>query len=251
MVTERIRFEVILEEKSSDIDVRTKALVIFGKLTNIDPSRKVMPYHDSDISDFPILAKTHDIPVSINEMSQIHFCPIYNPKNNKLQFHSRFRTVTSLLEMKRDQSFMSWLKDNKIYTSVMTLSSTENTRVGFFLGKGPHITNTEAFYVWIKNRLSVHTDSCPPFQLNVEVIGRHKDPSTKTRALVVICSRKDVGQLRELLDKEFHARSNYPFSPFQVMHTLDARTQAALYRAHKARLLVLKCWKSLSRVLTT
>ncbi len=132
MVTERIPFKVILDKTISEIDVRTKALVIFGKLTNIDPSRIVMPYHDSNLSDFLILATNHYIPASINKMSKYIFALMYNPKNNKLQFHSCFWTVTSNLQMKRDQTFMSWLKDNKIYTLVMTLSSTENTCIGFF-----------------------------------------------------------------------------------------------------------------------
>jgi hypothetical protein len=53
MVTERIRFEILLESADSDIDFRTKALVILGKLCNIDPSRKLMPYQDTELSDYP------------------------------------------------------------------------------------------------------------------------------------------------------------------------------------------------------
>ncbi len=237
MVTERIRFEILLDNSGEEVDVRTKALVIFGKLVNIDPSRKILAYNDEDSDTHPMLTQSHDIPTSLEAMSKYISAPMYNPKANKLQFHTRFRTVTSLLERKRDSSFMSWLKENKIYTSVMTLNSAENTRVGFFIGKCPHITNTRAFSEWIHSRLSHHTNDCPEFQLNIEIIGRHKDPSSQTCAVVIICSRQNVRQLRDLLETVFHAKSNFPFSPFQVMYTLDARTQGALYKAHKSRLL--------------
>ena len=130
---------------------------------------------------------------------------------------------------------MLWLKSNQIYTTVMTLHSTENSRVGFFLGKGPHITNLKNFSQWICERLQAHSDQVPTFQLNIEGIGRHKDPSTKSRALVVVCSQMDVRPLRDLLDSEFHSKSNFPFTPFPVMYSLDTRTQTALYKAHKAR----------------
>ncbi len=66
-----------------------------------------------------------------------------NLKAKKIQFHIRFQSVTSLLGMKRDQEFMSWLKANKIDKSVMNLRTTENARAGFFLGKAPHLTKLE------------------------------------------------------------------------------------------------------------
>ena len=47
MINERVRFEIILDS-TTDINVRTKALVIFGKLINLDPSRKVLSYQDED-----------------------------------------------------------------------------------------------------------------------------------------------------------------------------------------------------------
>ncbi len=134
----------------------------------------------------------------------------------KLQFHTRFCSVTSLLEMKCNQEFMTWLKTNKIYTSTMTLNTTENTRAGFFLGKGPHFTNLKVFAEWVKEQIFEQTNSCTKFQLNVKVIGQFKDPSTKNRAIVVICS-KNVDHLRELLDIVFHPKSNFPFTPFRVM----------------------------------
>ena len=39
MITERIKFEILLDS-TEDIDVRTKALVIIGKLVNLDPSQE-------------------------------------------------------------------------------------------------------------------------------------------------------------------------------------------------------------------
>jgi hypothetical protein len=130
---------------------------------------------------------------------------------------------------------MEWLKSNQIYISAMTISTTENTRVGFFLGKGPHITHISAFVEWIQHCLRKHCSECPSFQLNVEGIGWYKDTSTKSRALVLICSNSDIQSIRSLLDKEFHSKSNFPFTPFPIMHSLDVPTQTALYRAHKAR----------------
>ncbi len=130
---------------------------------------------------------------------------------------------------------MNWLKDNKIYTTVMTINTTHNTRVGFFLGKGPHITNIPSCTEWVQDRLSKHSHECPPpFQLNVEGIGRYKDTSTKSRALIVICSPNDVKQLCHLLDIEFHSKSDFPFTPFQIMYSRDVSTQTALYKAHTA-----------------
>jgi hypothetical protein len=79
------------------------------------------------------------------------------------------------------------------------------------------------------------SNNCPEFQLNVEGIGRHKDPSTKSWAIVVICSNKDVNLLRDLLDTTFNSRSNLPFIPFPVMYSLDTRTQNSLFKAHKTR----------------
>ncbi len=132
-----------------------------------------------------------------------------------------------MVEMKRDPSFMSWLKDNQIYTTVMTIHSTNNTRVGFFLGKCPHITNIPAFTAWIQTRLLKHQSERPAFQLNAEGIGRYKDTNTKSRALVVICAPNDARTHRTLLDLEFHSKSNFPFTPFHIMYSLDASTQTA------------------------
>jgi hypothetical protein len=235
MITERIRFELVLDS-IENVDVRTKALIIFGKLINVDPSRKILSFLEDDERSSPLLEKAHDLPQPIDKMSKYLASPMLNPKTKRLQFHTRFRSVTSLLEMKRDNEFMKWLKTNQIYTTVMTLNSTENTRAGFFLGKGPHITNLSSFTQWIKDRLASTTAHCPDFQLNIEGIGRHKDPSTKSRAIVAICSNKDVRLLREILDSVFNSLSNFPFIPFPVMYSLDIKTQSALYKAHKSKI---------------
>ena len=235
MITERIKFEIFLED-IDEVDIRTKALVIFGKIINIDPSRKILAYHEDDELQYPLLEKHQDLPSRIDDMSKYISAPMLNSKSKKLQFYTRFRSVTSLLEMKRDQEFMVWLKNHKIFTSVMNLNTTENTRAGFFLGKAPHLTNLTVFTKWVIKRVTDNTGSCPEFQVNVEVIGRYKDPSTRCRAIVVTCSRKDADNLKTTLDSVFHSRSNFPFTPFRVMNTLDARTQNALYHTHKARI---------------
>jgi hypothetical protein len=235
MITERIRFEILLDT-SEEVDIRTKALVIFGKIINVDPSRKVIAYHDEDEDLFPLLENSHDLPIPLDHMCKYISAPMLNLKAKKVQFHTRFRSVTSLLEMKRDQDFMSWLKTNKIYTSVMNLKTTENARAGFFLGKAPHLTNLAVFAEWVKKRVVEKNKSCPEFQINAEVIGRIKDQSTKCRAIVVTCSRDDVDNLKALLDSVFHSRSNFPFTPFRIMYTLNAKTQNALYKTHKSRI---------------
>ena len=118
----------------------------------------------------------------------------------------------------------------------MNLKTTENTRAGFFLGKAPHLTNVAKFGLWVKKRVLACADSCPDFQINVEVIGRFKDPATKSKAIVVVCPRADVDHLKDLFDSVFHSKSNFPFTPFRVMYTLDVKTQNALNKTHKARI---------------
>ena len=235
LIMEKIRFEVILDS-AEEVDIRTKALVIIGKFVNLDPSRKIIAYHDDDEGNFPLLENAHDLPVPIDQMCKYISAPMFHTKAKKVVFHTRFRSVISLLEMKRDQSFMEWLKINKIYTSVMNLKTTENTRAGFFLGKAPHLTNVAKFGLWVKQRVLACAASCPDFQINVEVIGRFKDPATKSKAIVIVCSRADVDHLKDLLDSVFHSKSNFPFTPFRVMYTLDVKTQTALYKTHKARI---------------
>ena len=235
LITERIRFEIMLDSVE-EADIRTKALVIIGKIANLDPSRKIIAYHDDDEDTYPTLENAHDLPASIDEMCKYISAPMFHTKAKKIIFHTRFRSVISLLEMKRDQSFMEWLKMNKIYTSVMNLKTTENTRAGFFLGKAPHLTNVAKFGQWVKQRVLARATSCPDFQVNIEVIGRFKDPATKSKAIVIICSRADVDYLKEALDSVFHSKSNFPFTPFRVLYTLDVKTQNALYKTHKNRI---------------
>ena len=103
------------------------------------------------------------------------------------------------------------------------------------MGKVAHLTNIAAFEEWIKTRALRQQQTCPAFQINVEGIGRYKDPATKSRALVVVCAITDVKHLCTVLDQIFPAYSNFPFTPFQVMYTLDSRNQTAIYKAHKAR----------------
>ncbi len=230
MVYERIRFEIILDDIDS-VDIRTKSLVIFGKFVNVDPSCKLLPYYDQDMKQFPPLEKTQNLPQDVTNLSKYLSAPMVNPQGKKLLFHARFRTVMPLQEMKMDPAFMEWLKQNKIYTSIMTIDTTLNTRAGFFIGKGSHITTTAAFTEWICSRLHQHTNDCPDFQLNSEGIGHHEDASTKSCAIVVIRATTNVHCLCQLLDTIFHAKSNYPFTPFPVMYNLDIPTQTALYKS--------------------
>jgi hypothetical protein len=234
MHSEKVRFEVHLDPAQT-VDLRTQVILIFEKILIGDPSRKIVCYDENDRKTYPPLAKPHHLPVDHVDLLRYIAGPKHNPKTRRLMFHMRFLTVRSIYEMKQDSQFMNWLKESKIYTSIMTLTTTENVRVGFFLGKVTHITNIPSFKEWIRKRLSKNTSECPEFQVNSEGIGRNNDLSTKSRALVVICAVSDVRNLRNLLDHHFPASSNFPFSPFQVMYTLDAKTQASIYKAHKSR----------------
>ncbi len=82
MITERIKFEIFLED-IDEVDVRTKALVIFGKIINIDPSRKILAYHDDDEPQYPILEKSQDLPSRIEDMSKYISAPMLNSKSKK------------------------------------------------------------------------------------------------------------------------------------------------------------------------
>ena len=163
LLSERVRFEIILPDNSNAVDVRTKALLVFAKFVNLDPSRKIIPYLSEDMQKYPMLDKHHDIPSESEKMSKYVSSPMYNPKGKKLVFYTHFRTTFPLSEMKRDPLFMVWLKEQQIYTSVMTIHTTDNVRVGFFLGKGPHITTVTKFTTWIQERLKKHCTVYPAF----------------------------------------------------------------------------------------
>ncbi len=49
LLSERVRFEIILPNNSNAVDVRTKALLVFAKFVNLDPSRKIIPYLSEDM----------------------------------------------------------------------------------------------------------------------------------------------------------------------------------------------------------
>ena len=196
MITVQIKFKILLDS-TEDIDVRTKALVIIGKLVNVDPSQEKSSLIRKKMKTSTPYLNNHMISPSKRKPWVDTSRPLcWTKKQKRMIFHTWFWSVTSLLEMKRDQGFMTWLKTNKVFTSVMTLHTTENARAGFFLGKGPHITNLGVFAEWVKHRIFKQTNSCPKFQLNVEVNGRFIDPSTKCRAIVVVCSREHVDHLK-------------------------------------------------------
>ncbi len=55
MITERIRFEILQDKSTNNIDVHTKALVVFGKIVYLNPIQKFMAYHNTNTSDYPLL----------------------------------------------------------------------------------------------------------------------------------------------------------------------------------------------------
>ncbi len=99
MINERIQFEIELDS-TDDMDVCTKALVIFEKHLNLDSSRKVISYQEHDEAIFSLLEKTHDLPQDLESMTKYIAAPMMHQKSKKSQFHTRFRSVTSLLEIK-------------------------------------------------------------------------------------------------------------------------------------------------------
>ncbi len=216
MITKRICVEIFLDS-IEEIDVRTKALVIIGKLVNVDPSWKIIAYHNEDEEQFPILEQSHDLPIPIETMSKCISAPIMlNPKSKKLLFHTRFWSVTSLFG---DEA---WCRIHVLVTNQQDLYISRDSKhywkhsSAFFLWKRSSFHKLHVFVEWVKKRIFEQTNLCPDFQLNSEVIGRFKDPSTKSRAIVVICTWENVEHLKELLDIVFHSKSNFLFTPFRI-----------------------------------
>ncbi len=100
LIMERIRFELILNDFSAATDVRTKALLVFAKFHNIDPSCKILPYHSDDDLQHQMFASHHNLPTSPDLMTKYVSSPMLHPRTQRLVFHTRFCTVISLLEMK-------------------------------------------------------------------------------------------------------------------------------------------------------
>ena len=229
---ERIKFEVLIEKDAVDDPIiHTKALVILGRLVNDDPSRKVLPYKTTDEKHWKPLPKTHDLPKTMESMRKYIADPIFNTRTRRLSFHMRFSTAKPLSAMKQDPNFMTWLKKEKLWLSVNLITTTNNKRVGFFIGKCAHITNIQAFYLFVKKLLSQNCP-CPDFQISTDGVGDVKD-STRSRALVIICAAEDVPSIRENLLATFPINSAYPFLPFKAMHNLPADIQRSYYHRQK------------------
>ncbi len=47
LITERIRFEILLDS-IEEVEIRSKAIVIIGKIANVDPTRKVVAYNEDN-----------------------------------------------------------------------------------------------------------------------------------------------------------------------------------------------------------
>ncbi len=143
----------------------------------------------------------------------------------------RFSTAKPLSVMKQDPNFMQWLKNEKLWLSVNLITTTNNKRVGFFIGKCAHITNIHAFHLFV-TKLLPKTCPCPDFQLSIDGVGDIKY-STRSRALVIICAAEDVLSIRETLVDTFPIDAGYPFLPFKAMHNLTADIQHSYYHCQK------------------
>jgi hypothetical protein len=90
LIIERIWFELIMTDSSADIDVRTKALLVFAKFINIDLSRKILTYNSEDKLQHQMLESHHDLPQPADLMSKYVSSPMLHPRTKRLVFHTRF-----------------------------------------------------------------------------------------------------------------------------------------------------------------
>ncbi len=230
---ERLKFEIPLDKQEvDDVLIHTKALVILGRLVNEDPSRKVVAFKVADEKYWKPLAKTHDIPQTMESMRKYIADPMVNPKTNQLIFHMRFTTAKPLRMMKRNSLFMTWLKKEHIWLSVNQITSTNNKRVGLFIGKNAYVTNLGAFTNFVHKKLSQDRAEVPDFQISIDGVGDTKD-STRSKALVVICAAEDISILRDNLLQHFSLKTAFPFMPFKAMHLLPPEIQRTYY--HRQR----------------
>ncbi len=231
---ERLKFEtpIATQHEVNDAAIHTRALVILGQLINEDPSRKVVAFKASNEKYWEPLEKTHDIPQTMEGMHKYIADPQYNSKTKRLIFHVRFATAKPLRLMKRNPVFMEWLKREKIWLTVNQISTTDNRRVGFFIGKSCHITNLNSFYSFVLHQLSKTNMIVPDFQINPDGIGDPKD-NTRSKALVIISASADVPTLCEQLLETFSLDSAFPFMPFKIMHNLSLDSQRTYYYRQK------------------
>ncbi len=165
---ERLKIEIYLGTDDFDVaTLHTKALVLFGKIVNEDPSRKLMPYKGTDEKNWKTLLKIHDLPPqTMASMRKYIADPRINPGTKRLVFYSRFSTIKPLGQLKQIPGFMEWLKKEKLWLTTSHITSTNNRRVGFFLAKCVSITNLAAFNKFVHNRIIGKLPDPPEFQIN-------------------------------------------------------------------------------------
>ncbi len=115
----------------------------------------------------------------------------------------------------------------------MAIASTENVRVGFFLGKASLITNLAKMQKFVCARLTkIAPSSLPPFQQIHDTLGP-RDTITHSKAIMVECSRRDAGFLWSSLENYFSPTSKYPFIWFQVLFHLSNTAKLRYCWEHK------------------
>ncbi len=122
MISEKIRFELFLG-KDQLVDLQVQALLIFGKLLNVDPSRKIVSYEESDQKKFPLWR------------NPIIFLKRQKWWQNTWQLQS---TINSLEKSRFTFNFslyvffMKWkeILFHYVFTSIMTLATTDNVHAG-------------------------------------------------------------------------------------------------------------------------
>ncbi len=101
---ERLQFELSALEVE-DIDIRTQALLIIGKLIHVDPSRKIVPYMSQDAQQYPNLNHHYDIPQELDEMKIYLAHPQHNPRTKILVFYTKSITTTPITLLRRDHAY--------------------------------------------------------------------------------------------------------------------------------------------------
>ncbi len=106
-----------------------------------------------------------------------------------------------------------------MYIRSMAIETTENVRLGLFLGKASRITNLWKMQEFLQSRLSQTLSSeVPLLQLIHDILGP-RDPMLRSKAIKVECSQHDATILCPALEQIFTPTSKYAFVSFKRFTT--------------------------------
>ncbi len=165
-----------------------KGLGVIWQASSWRPIKKIMPFKTTDEKYWLTLSKIHELPQTMESMRRYIADP--RPHTKRLVSHIRFSTTKSLNQMKKNPSFMEWLKKAELWISINQITST-NIRHVSFLEKYAAITNLANFQSFVKHCLALNQKNVIEFQLNHDSIGDVKN-ATQSRAIVLICASNNM-----------------------------------------------------------